>query len=423
MTQMNTKIRLSEKIGQGYNDFWNFKGRYLLVKGSRGSKKSTTAAMKIIYMMMKYPLSNTVVVRQVFNTHRDSTWKQLRWAAENLGVSHLWTFTVSPLEATYNPTGQKIYFRGCDNALSITSITAPIGYLTYCWIEEAYQIANEDDFNKIDLSLRGAVPEGYFKQIIFTFNPWSDKIWIKPRFFDTPNDENKLAMTTTYRCNEWLGPEDIALFEDMKINNPIRFRVEGDGDWGLDPSGLVFSRWREEEFDPMELAASGLERRCGMDVGWVDPSAAIDTLYDREHKIIYVFNEFYKSGCQLEELAAALKEMGITKTKLYVDAAEPRTIQYLRTQGINAFGCAKGKDSVRTGYQFLQDHLIIVHPKCKNMITSLSNFCYLKSKQTGEWTEDTDHTYSHAIDGLRYSYSDIYTNTKVKTISKSVLSL
>jgi len=113
-----------------------------LVKGSRGSKKSTTAAMKIIFLMMQQPLSNCLVVRQVFNTHRDSTWKQLKWAAHNLGVADKWKFTVSPLEGTYLPTGQKIYFRGCDNPLSITSITAPLGFLNLCWIEEAYQITS-----------------------------------------------------------------------------------------------------------------------------------------------------------------------------------------------------------------------------------------------------------------------------------------
>ena len=318
------QIRLSEKIGKGYEEFWHFKGRYLAVKGSRGSKKSTTAAMKIIYMMMKYPLSNTIVLRQVFNTHRDSTWKQLKWATKNLGVEHLWTFTVSPLEATYNPTGQKIYFRGCDNSLSITSITAPVGFLTYLWVEEAYQITNEDDFNKVDMSMRGELPPGYFKQCIFTFNPWNEQTWLKPRFFDTPNDENKLAMTTTYRCNEWLGPDDIAIFERMKVDNPNRFRVEGDGDWGMDPEGLVLTRWETRDFDPLVLASSGLEHRAGMDVGWVDPSAIIDTLYDRENKTIYVFNEFYKRGCQLSELAENIESMNLKKTKLYVDAAEPR---------------------------------------------------------------------------------------------------
>jgi phage terminase large subunit len=417
------QIRLSEKIGKGYEEFWHFKGRYLVVKGSRGSKKSTTAAMKIIYMMMKYPLSNTIVLRQVFNTHRDSTWKQLKWATKNLGVEHLWTFTVSPLEATFNPTGQKIYFRGCDNSLSITSITAPVGFLTYLWVEEAYQILNEDDFNKVDMSMRGELPPGYFKQVIFTFNPWNEQTWLKPRFFDTPNDENKLAMTTTYRCNEWLGPDDIAIFERMKIDNPIRFRVEGDGEWGMDPEGLVFTRWETRDFDPLTLAASGLEHRAGMDVGWVDPSAIIDTLYDRANKTIYVFNEFYKSGCQLSELAENIEKMNLKKTKLYVDAAEPRTISFFKNQGINAVPCLKGKDSVKAGIMFMQDHLIVVHPQCTHFITELKNFSYIKSKQTGEYTEDTTHEWSHAIDACRYGYSDIYTQTKLKTISKTALSL
>jgi phage terminase large subunit len=122
-------------------------------------------------------------------------------------------------------------------------------------------------------------------------------------------------------------------------------------------------------------------------------------------------------------LANAIKDMDLTKTKLFVDAAEPRTIQYFRTQGINAVACAKGKDSVKTGYQFLQDHLIIVHPKCQNVIMELNNFTYLKSKQTGLYTEDTDHTYSHSIDAIRYAYADIYTQTKLKSINKSALGL
>lgn len=84
--------------------------------------------------MMKYPLANTLVVRRVFNTLRDSCWKQLKWGAERLGVSHLWKFTLSPLEATYLPTGTKILFRGLDDPMSITSITVDRGYLCWVWL-------------------------------------------------------------------------------------------------------------------------------------------------------------------------------------------------------------------------------------------------------------------------------------------------
>jgi len=83
----------------------------------------------------------------------------------------------------------------------------------------------------------------------------------------------------------------------MASRNPSKYRIYGLGEWGVDTEGLVITNWRKEEFDFMALAAAGLEHRAGMDLGWIDKTAIIDTLYDRENKIIYVFNEFYKSGC------------------------------------------------------------------------------------------------------------------------------
>ena len=115
--------------------------------------------------------------------------------------------------------------------------------------------------------------------------------------------------------------------------------------------------------------------------------------------------------------------MNLQKTKVYVDAAEPRSIQYFKNEGLRAEACAKGKDSVKAGLMFLQNHLIVVHPSCKNFIMELENFSYIKSKQTGEWTENTTHEFSHAIDACRYAYSDIYTNKKMRTMSKAALGL
>lgn len=105
-------INLKEIVGKGYKQFWNFKGRYRCVKGGRGSKKSCTESIWIIFNMMKYPLANTVVIRRYFNTHRDSTFAQLKWAINRLGVSKYWKCTINPLEMIYLPTGQKILFRG-----------------------------------------------------------------------------------------------------------------------------------------------------------------------------------------------------------------------------------------------------------------------------------------------------------------------
>ncbi|WNY26207.1 hypothetical protein MsAc7_17800 [Methanolapillus millepedarum] len=69
--------KLSEIVGGGYKDFWEFKGRYRVVKGSRASKKSKTTALYYISMMMLYPDANLLVVRQVFETLRDSCYADL----------------------------------------------------------------------------------------------------------------------------------------------------------------------------------------------------------------------------------------------------------------------------------------------------------------------------------------------------------
>ena len=189
--------------------------------------------------MMKYPQANTLVIRKTFRTLKDSCFTELKWAVHRLKVDAWWDFKESPLEATYKPTGQKIYFRGLDDPLKVTSITVDVGVLCWAWLEEAYEVMDEDDFNILDESIRGEVPEGLFKQWTITFNPWNEHHFLKKRFFDPPPDPDVLAITTNYMCNEWLDAADIKVFEDMKKRNPRRYAVAGLGGWGI-VDGLVY---------------------------------------------------------------------------------------------------------------------------------------------------------------------------------------
>ena len=268
-------VKLPEIVGKGYGTFWRWKGRYRVCKGSRASKKSKTTALWYITNMMKYPDANTLVIRKTFRTLKDSCFTELRWAIHRLGVDAFWDIKESPLEMTYKPTGQKIYFRGLDDPLKVTSITVETGCLCWMWIEEAYEISSEDDFNMLDESIRGAVPEGsgLFKQVTLTLNPWNEHHWIKKRFFDKP-DEETLAMTTNYLCNEWLDAADLKVFETMKKQNPRRYKVAGLGDWGI-VDGLVYENWEEKLFSIDEVrAVSGVKTMFGLDFGYTnDPSA------------------------------------------------------------------------------------------------------------------------------------------------------
>ncbi|MEA4804780.1 PBSX family phage terminase large subunit [Acetobacterium wieringae] len=405
---MNSKtdVYLPEKIGKGYKTFWNFKGRYRVVKGGRGSKKSTTAAQWIIYNMMKYPLANALIVRRVFNTHKDSTWTQLKWATHNLNVSHLWYFSKSPLEATFKPTGQKILFRGLDDPMGITSITVEKGYLCWCWFEEAFQVMDEDAFNKVDLSIRGELPAGYFKQITLTLNPWSEKHWIKKRFFDHPGPDI-LAMTTSYQCNEFLGDDDRQIFETMKQRNPRRYSIEGLGEWGI-AEGLVYQNFQEMAFDKDEISRKpSVTAYFGLDFGYTnDPTAFIALLVDKETKSIFIYDEIYKKALTNKDIFNEISYRGYAKEKIIADGAEPKSIEELRRLGLRRIRAArKGPDSIMFGIQKLQDYQIFVHPNCENTLVEFNN--YIWDNKNGQIINKPVDDYNHLLDSLRYATENI----------------
>lgn len=404
MSSMSDKhIYLPDVVGGGYKDFWGFKGRYRVCKGSRASKKSKTTALNFIYRLMKYPQANLLVVRKVFGTLKDSSYSDLKWAIHRFGVDSFFDCKLSPLEITYKPTGQKILFRGLDDPLKITSITVDVGCLCWLWIEEAYEITSEDDFNMLDESIRGQVPEGLFKQITLTLNPWSDRHWIKARFFDI-NRDDILAKTTNYLCNEWLDEADLRLFEDMKINNPRRYRVAGLGDWGV-TDGLIFDNQRVDEFDLENIKGKdGVVSVFGLDFGYTnDPTALFCGLADTNNKILYVFDEMYERGLSNERIAELITVKGYRKEKIRADSAEPKSIDRLRELGISHIRPArKGKDSILNGIDLIQDYEIIISPKCKNFIEEISQYCWDKDKQGNTINKPIDE-FNHLMDAMRYA--------------------
>lgn len=407
---MKTKnILLPEVVGKGYATFWKFKGRYRVVKGSRASKKSKTTALWFIVNMMKYPEANALIVRKVFRTLKDSCFTDLKWAIHRLGVDEFWDVKESPLEMTYKPTGQKILFRGLDDPLKVTSITVEHGYLCWMWIEEAYEISNEDDFNMLDESIRGAIPDdsGLFKQITLTFNPWNEHHWLKARFFDHPDDET-LALTTNYLMNEWLDAADRKVFETMKRKNPRRYKVAGLGDWGI-VDGLVFENWEEKTFSLDEVRKiQGVHSAFGLDFGYTnDPSALWCGFIDEASKTIWVFDEMYQKGMSNEAIAEKVQRMGYMKEKITADAAEPKSIDRLRTLGLDHIRKArKGKDSIMNGIDYIQDFHIIIHPRCVNFLTEIGNYTWDVDSKTGKKINRPIDDFNHLMDAMRYALED-----------------
>lgn len=398
-------IYLPDVVGKGYKTFWNFKGRYRVVKGSRASKKSTTTAINLIYRIMKYPKSNALVVRKTYRTLQDSCYAQLRWAADRLGVKEYFDFKLSPLEIIYKPTGQKILFRGLDDPLKVTSVTVDVGYLCFLWIEEAYEIMSESDFDMLDESIRGEVPGELFKQITLTLNPWNERHWIKGRFFDR-EDKETLAITTNYLCNEWLDESDRNVFERMKVHNPRRFQVAGLGNWGI-AEGLVYENFIEKSFTLNDVR--DFVTVAGLDFGYTnDPTAFFIGFLDEKGKVLYVWDEIYKKGLSNRKIYEEINSLGYAKESITGDSAEPKSIDELYDYGLRIKGAKKGRDSIMNGIQWIQDLKIIIHPRCTNFITEISNYTWDKDR-FGKTLNVPVDDFNHLMDAMRYALGEYIT--------------
>lgn len=405
-------VKISDIICHGYEEFWNDKHKYRVMKGGKGSGKSSTTALNFIVRLMKYSLSNLLVVRAVMNTHRDSTFAQLKWAQEVLGVSHLWQNTVSPMEMTYKPTGQKILFRGFDDVLKLASTTVSKGYLNFVWIEEAFEIGSEADFDKLDWSVaRSDVPEPLYNQFTLTLNPWSESHWIKKRFFDTPSDSVS-TYTTTYKQNRFLGKDFVASMEELKEKNYRKYAVAGLGEWGI-AENLVFENWEILDFDENKLGAEDntewqYKYLQALDFGYVhDPTAFIALAANPITKEIFIYDEHYEIKMLNSDIAAMIKRKGYAKERIRADCAEPKSIDDLRRLGISRIlPSVKGKDSVINGITQIQEYKLYVKPCCVNTIMELNTYCWDTDKSENGINKPIDKD-NHLMDALRYAIYDL----------------
>ena len=404
-------VSLPQVVGKGYGSFWRSKARYRVVKGSRRSKKSKTMALDTITKMMEYPDANMLVVRKTLSSMKDSCYTELKWAIQRLGVSAHWHCTESPLQMMYKPTGQKIYFRGLDDPLKITSITVEVGALCWLWVEEAYEIEKESDFDTIDESILGDIPEGLYRQATITLNPWHEKCWIKGRFFDISDEEAEkqsvFRATTTYLCNEWLDKTVHEYFERMRTRNPRRYQVAALGNWGV-TDGLVYENWHEQKFTLDDV--SGLIPITGLDFGYNNPAAHFVGYLDKANQRLYVWDEIYKSGLLVKPLYNEIATKGYQKNDTVADCAEPRTIDELRAYGMRRIrgsnkGGAKAKDVRKNAIAWLQSLEIIIHPRCENFINEISCYTWAVDRQ-GNKTDDPVAKDDHLMDAMRYAVEE-----------------
>lgn len=376
--------------------------RYVVLKGSAGSGKSTDTAQHYIIRLMADKGRNLLCVRKSDVTNRDSTYAELLSAINRMGVSAYWSATLSPLKLTCT-NGNSIIFRGLNDEKQrekLKSITFERGKLTDVWIEEATEIT-QDDFEIIDDRLRGKLPDGQFYQIRMTFNPVSKNHWIKRHFFDY-QDSNTLTHQSTYLENRFIDKAYKERMERRKKVDPDGYRIYGLGEWG-EVGGLILTNWQTVEAEKDFTWYDGIS--IGQDFGFNHANAIL--VIGIKDGDIYILQEIYLYGKDTQEIIEIAEKNKIPKNiTMFCDSAEADRIKTWRKAGFRAVPVSKEQTKGRK-YQavqadWLKQRQIYIDHSCTNLIKEISQWKWKRDQVSGQYLDEPVDFFDDAIAALRY---------------------
>ena len=389
----------------------NMEPSEIALRGGRGSTKSTFAGLILPFLLImdysKGIQSHAIAIRKVGNTLKKSVYNQTLKAISMLGWDDLFKCTVSPMEIKFIPSGQTIFFSGCDDPTKIKSIAVPNGYIKYRWLEEFDQFDGEPEIRNLNQSLA----RGGRTIAIYTFNtPPSINHWVNKWWLDSHDKRGLIQHTSTWEMvpHEWLGDDFIYEANYLKkknlqaYNNEYLGQITGIG-------GEIFTNVKNVTLSDDTILTFDKIRQ-GLDFGLRrDPSAFEKLCYSRKHSQVWFFDEIFGYGYTNRVLADLVREKAIYNQIIKGDSAELRSINTMSTDyNINMIPCQKGPDSVRHGIKWFQDleSINIDRKRCPNAYREFSTYSYEKNKQ-GEWINEYPDKDNHTIDAARYALDDI----------------
>lgn len=406
-----TTIRLSEILAPSFRDVHRAlkagEANQFVLKGGRGSTKSSFVSIEMILQLIKHPDIHAVVMRKVANTMRTTVFAQYVWAYTTLDLYDKFKATVSPMEIIYKPTGQKIMFFGADDPGKIKSIKVPFGYIGLLHLEEIDQFSGAEEVRNIEQSvLRGGAVSIEFK----SFNPpktmmnWANKYCMLEK-------PGQMIHSSDYRSvpRDWLGDRFINDAEYLKSVNLSAYEHEylgvpnGNG-------GMVFDNVSAEEITDEQIKRFDRVLN-GLDWGYYpDPWAFNRMHFDSARRTLYIFDELQAQKKGNRETADMLIAHGITYAdRITADSAEPKSVGDYKAYGLDCRGAAKGPGSIEYSMKWLQSLVkIVIDPKrCPHTFEEFTTYEYERNKD-GEVISGYPDGNNHHIDACRYATEHIW---------------
>ena len=390
-------------------DITNEKHSEYLLRGGRGSTKSSFISVAIILGIMQDDKANAIVYRRVANTIKDSVYEQMIWAIDTLNLTDAFKLKRSPFEIERIATGQRIMFRGADDPMKSKSIKLRKGhYFKYLWFEELAEFRGMEDIRVIKQSVLRGVDRAF---TLYSYNPpktasnWVNSEALKPI-------PGRLVHTSCYLDvpAEWLGEAFIEEAERLRVTNERAYKNEYLGEV-TGTGGQVFDNLSIREITDEEIGTFG-HTYAGLDFGWFpDPAHFIRCAFNPNTRKLWIYDEYRTVKTSNRDIYEYLKaHKGLTAAEeVIADSAELKSIADLRAYGMRCVGAMKGSGSVRMGIRWLQTMAeIIIDPvRCPAAAKEFSEYEYEKDRD-GNPVDAFPDKNNHSIDAARYALNRLW---------------
>lgn len=296
-------------------------------------------------------------------------WKDANWNA----TDSIYTFE----------TGSKIEFFSTDNGDKLRGARRD-----RLFMNEANN-TTLDAFNQLEVRTKE-----------FCFLDWNptNEFWFYTEILGKRDDVE--FITLTYKDNEALDQEIVKAIEARK-NNKSWWQVYGLGQLG-EVEGKIYKDWQVIDEIPHEARLE----RYGLDFGYSNDPTSIVAIY--KYNGGFIFDEItYQKGLSNKQIADILNNL--PKALVVADSAEPKSIDEIRSYGVNILPALKGQGSVNKGIQFIQDQRCSMTKRSINIIKEYRNYMWMTDKD-GRILNVPEDLFNHSMDAIRYAL-DSYNNS------------
>lgn len=380
-------------LNKKYNALGN-DTRYFVITGGRGSGKSFAITTFLAFLTFEQG-HKILFTRYTMISAANSIIPEFLEKLQLYDiVEH---FRITKDEILNISTGSSIIFKGIrTSAGNQTAALKSINGITTWVLDEAEEMTKEEDFDKIDQSVRA---KNKPNRVIMILNPATKEHWLYQRFFaakgvnpGTNNwKDNVTYIHTTFKDNiDNLSESFLLQLEDIRRRRPDRYNHQILGGWLDKAEGVVFNNWKIGPFN------NDADYIFGQDFGFsVDPTTLIKVAINRDRKLMWIKTMYAKPGLSTKEIGE-LNRRYAEDNLIICDNAEPRLISELQ-EYCNLKPTIKRSGSILSGIALVQDYDLIIDADSIELIKELNNYVW------HERNEKPVDKWNHQLDALRYS--------------------